>query len=92
MMNDMEEPDSSVVAVKPTNEGVPVSAESVEQRAGYEGNPGSHSTRRTQGRGSVSQAADRIRRLQGVQAINCFKYRRACYYNRTWIQNRGLGR
>ena len=65
MMNDMEEPDSSVVAVKPTNEGAPVPAESVEPGAGPEGSPGSHSARRTQGRGSVSQAADRIRRLQG---------------------------
>ena len=65
MMNDMEEPDSSVVAVKPTNEGAPVPAESVEPGAGPEGNPGSHSTRRTQGGKSVSRAAERIRRMQG---------------------------
>ena len=65
MMNDMEEPDSSVVAVKPTNEGAPVPAESMEPGAGPEGNPGNQSTRRTQGRESVSQAADRIRGLRG---------------------------
>ena len=65
MMNGMEEPDSSVEAVKPTNGETPVPAESVEPGTGPEGNPGNQSTRRTQGRESVFQAADRIRRLQG---------------------------
>ena len=63
MMNGMEKSDPAIVAVKPTNKGAPVPAESVEPRAGPEGNPGSQSTRRTQGRGSVSQAADRIRQF-----------------------------
>ena len=65
MMNGMEKSDSGVVAEKPTNKGTQVPAESVEPRAGPEGNPGSQSTRRTQGRGSVSQAADRIRQFVG---------------------------
>ena len=63
MMNGMEKSDPAIVAVKPTNKGTRVPAESVEPRAGPEGNPGSQSTRRTQRRGSVSQAADRIRQF-----------------------------
>ena len=49
--------------MKPTNKGASVPAESVEPRAGPEGNPESQNTRRTQGRGSVSQAVDRIRQF-----------------------------
>ena len=60
-MNGMEKSDSGVVALRPANKGASASAESVERRAGPEGNPGSQSTRRAQDRGSVSQAADRIR-------------------------------
>ena len=63
MMNGMEKSGPAIVAEKPTNKGTPVPAESVEPRAGPEGNPGSQSTRRTQGRGSVSQAVDRIRQF-----------------------------
>ena len=63
MMNGMEKSDSAIVAMKPTNKGTSVPTESVERRAGPEGNPGSQSTRRTQGRGSVSQAVDRIRQF-----------------------------
>ena len=65
MMNGMEKSDLGLVAVKPTNKGTSVPAEPVEPRAGPEGNPGSQSTRRTQGRGSVSQAVDRIRQFVG---------------------------
>ncbi len=61
MMNGMEKSDPAIVAEKPTNKGTRVPAESVEPRAGPEGNLGSQSTRRTQGRGSVSQAVDWIR-------------------------------
>ncbi len=63
MMNSMEKSDPAIVAMKPTNKGTSVPAETVERRAGPEGNPGSQSTRRTQGRGSVSQAVDRIRQF-----------------------------
>ncbi len=63
MTNGMEKSDPAVVAEKPTNKGTRVPAESVESRAGPEGNPGSQSTRRTQGRESVSQAAERIRQF-----------------------------
>ena len=63
MTNGMEKSDPAIVAEKPTNKGTRVPAESVEPRAGPEGNPGSQSTRRTQGRGSVSQAAERIRQF-----------------------------
>ncbi len=61
MMNDREKSDSVVVAMKPTNKaGRPV-AEPVERRTGTERNAGECSTRRTQGRESVSQALDRVR-------------------------------
>ncbi len=63
MMNGMEKSDPAIVAMKPTNKGAQVPAESVERRAGPEGNPGSQNTRRTQGRASVSQAVDRIRQF-----------------------------
>jgi group II intron reverse transcriptase/maturase len=47
--------------MKPVNEaGQPV-AESVERRAGAEGNAGQHSTHRTQIRARVTQALDRVR-------------------------------
>ena len=63
MMNGMEKSDSGIVAVKPANKGTPVPAESVEPRTEPKGNPRGQSTRRTQNRGSVSQAADRIRQF-----------------------------
>ena len=49
--------------MKPTNKGTPVPAEPVEPRTEPKGNPESQSTRRTQDRESVSQAADRIRQF-----------------------------
>ena len=62
-MNGMEKSDSVIVAVKPANKGTSVPAEAVEPRTGLEGNSESQSTRRTQDRESVSQAADRIRQF-----------------------------
>ena len=54
--------DSAIVAAKPTNKtGQPV-AESVERRAGAEGNAGQQSTSRTQIRKRVTQALDRVRK------------------------------
>ena len=63
MMNGMEKSDSAIVAVKPANKGASAPAEPVEPRAEPKGNPGGQSTRRTQDRVSVSQAADRIRQF-----------------------------
>ena len=57
----MKKSDEAIVVEKPANKGERFPAESVERRALPEGKPESQSTRRTQRRGSVSQAADRIR-------------------------------
>ena len=62
-MNGMEKSDSVIVAMKPVNKGTPVPAEPVEPRTEPKGNPEGQSTRRTQDRESVSQAADRIRQF-----------------------------
>ncbi len=62
-MNDMEKSDSVIVAAKPTNKGTAVPAEPVEPRTEPKGNPEDQSTRRTQDRESVTQAADRIRQF-----------------------------
>ena len=63
MMNGMEKSDSAIVAVKPANKGASAPAEPVEPRAEPKGNLEGQSTRRTQDRESVSQAADRIRQF-----------------------------
>ena len=63
MMNDMQTSDSGVVAMKSANKGERSPAESMERRTGPKGNLESQSTRRTQDRESVSQAADRIRQF-----------------------------
>ena len=60
-MHGMKKSDEAIVVEKPANKGERIPAESVERRALPEGKPESQSTRRTQRRGSVSQAADRIR-------------------------------
>ena len=62
-MNGMEKSDSVIVAAKPANKGTPVPAEPVEPRTEPKGNLEGQSTRRTQDRESVSQAADRIRQF-----------------------------
>ena len=63
MMHEVEKSDSAIVAVKSANKGERSLAESMERRAEPKGNPGGQSTRRTQGRESVSQAIDRIRQF-----------------------------
>ena len=63
MMNGMEKSDLAIVAVKSANNGASAPAEPMEPRAEPKGNPGSQSTRRTQRRESVTQAADRIRQF-----------------------------
>ena len=63
MMNGMEKSDSVIVAVKSANKGTSVPAEPMEPRTEPKGNLESQSTRRTQDRESVSQAADRIRQF-----------------------------
>ena len=62
MMDGTKQSDSSIVAMKRANKEGRPSAEPVERRDGTKGNSVSQSTRRTQSRGSVSQAVDRIRR------------------------------
>ena len=61
MMYDHEKSDPAIVAVKPTNKAGQPAAELVEPRAGAKGNVRQQSTGRTQYRGTVSQALERIR-------------------------------
>ena len=56
----MKKSDPGIVAKKAANKGARALAESLERRAGTEGNPGGASTGRTQRRGSVSQGAERM--------------------------------
>src|ERR1700761_7615434 len=72
MMNGPEKSDPAIVATKLVNKAEPsaersagetYAAEPVERRAGTKGNAGQQSTRRTQSRGSVSQALERIRKV-----------------------------
>src|SRR6202162_3048912 len=61
-MHESKKSDPAVLAVKPTNKaGGTSAAESVEPRAGTEGNVGQQSTHRTQIRARVSQALERVR-------------------------------
>src|SRR5436189_4356467 len=66
MMHGHEESDSAIVAVKPTNKAELSAAELVEPRAGTKGNADQQSTCRTQSRISVSQALERIRKVQNA--------------------------
>jgi hypothetical protein len=61
MMHEREKSDPAVVAVKPVNEAEGSALESVEPRAGTEGNASQHSTDRAQKRATVSQGLERIR-------------------------------
>ena len=63
MMYGRGKSDSAIIAKKPTNKAGQPAAESVERRAGAEGNAVQQSTRRAQDRESVSQALNRIRRV-----------------------------
>jgi hypothetical protein len=60
-MYDREKSDPAIVAVKLTNKAGQPAAESVEPRAGAEGNVSQQSTGRAQYRETVSQALKRIR-------------------------------
>jgi RNA-directed DNA polymerase len=61
MMHRRGESDSAIVAGKPTNKVERSAAEPVEPRAEAKGNARQQSTDRTQSRGTVSQALERIR-------------------------------
>ena len=62
MMDEPKKSDLAEVAMKPTNKaGLKTAAESVERRAGAEGNADQQSTHRTQIRDRVSQALGRVR-------------------------------
>jgi hypothetical protein len=61
VMNGHEKSDPAVIAGKPMNKAGQPTAESVERRAGAEGNAGQQSTHRTQNRERVTQALDRVR-------------------------------
>ena len=64
MTNGPKKSDLAKVAVKPTNKaGGRTTAESVEPRAGAEGNANQQSTHRTQCRVRVSQALGRVRQV-----------------------------
>ena len=60
-MNGHEKSDPNVVAMKPTNKAGRLVAESVEPRAGTEGNADQRSMLRTQSRDRVAQALNRVR-------------------------------
>jgi hypothetical protein len=65
MTNGREKSDLAIVATKPANNDGRPSAESVERRAGAEGNAGRDRTRRTQDRESVSQGLTAYGTLHG---------------------------
>ena len=64
MMYEREKSDPAVVAVKPVNNAERSAAESVEPRAGAEGNASQQSTGRAQKRATVTQALERIRQVR----------------------------
>src|SRR3954466_6247873 len=72
MMHGREKSDSAILAVKPPNgAGVPAE-ESVERRAGAEGNAGQDRTHRAQDRESVSQGLDRVRHVARTRKTERF--------------------
>jgi hypothetical protein len=68
MMHGPEKSDPGIVAMKPANKTEQSVAEPVERRAGTKGNADQQSTCRTQSRISVSQALERIRKVQNAAA------------------------
>ena len=66
MMHGPEKSDPGIVAMKPVNKTEQSVAEPVERRAGTKGNADQQSTCRTQSRMSVSQALERIRKVQNA--------------------------
>ena len=69
MMHGPEKSDPGIVAMKPANKTEQSVAEPVERRAGTKGNADQQSTCRTQSRISVSQALERIRKVQNRFAV-----------------------
>src|SRR5260370_1968367 len=63
MMHEREKSDPAVVAVKPVNAAERADAESVEARAGAEGNASQDRTDRGQKRATVCQGVERIRQV-----------------------------
>src|SRR5260221_11032434 len=63
MVHGGERPAPAVVAVKPVNNAERSAAETVEPRAGAEGNASQHSTGGAQKRATVSQGLERIRQV-----------------------------
>ena len=70
MMHGPEKSDPGIVAMKPANKTEQSVAEPVERRAGTKGNADQQSTCRTQSRISVSQALERIRKVQNALPSN----------------------
>ena len=66
MMHGPEKSDPGIVAMKRANKTEQSVAEPVERRAGTKGNVDQQSTCRTQSRISVSQALERIRKVQNA--------------------------
>jgi hypothetical protein len=69
MMYGPEKSDPGIVAMKPANKAEQSVAEPVERRAGTKGNADQQSTCRTQSRSSMSQALERIRKVQNAPAV-----------------------
>ncbi len=63
MTHGRKKSDPAIVAGKPTNKAGSTAAELVEPRARAKGNASQQSTHRTQGRTSVSQALERVRKI-----------------------------
>ena len=61
MMHGSGKSDPAIVAMKPANKAAQAAAESVERRAGTEGNADQQSTLRAQNRAGVTQALGRVR-------------------------------
>jgi RNA-directed DNA polymerase len=70
MMHEPEKSDFAIVATKPANKAGQPAAEQVERRAGTGRNVDQQSARRTQIRGSVSQALDRVRQAATVRGLS----------------------
>ena len=77
MMNGLKKSDEAIRPVRAANKGARASAESSEERASTKGNPDCQSTRRTQCRASVPQAAARITAGSGRAPCRCRSARRA---------------
>ena len=69
MMHEPEKSDFAIVATKPANKAGRPAAEQVERRAGTGRNADQQNMRRTQIRGSVPQALDRVRRAAAVRGF-----------------------